>query len=345
MTMVAAIEAVSAADGAAGWCSMIASTTSSMAAFLPEATAREIYGDRTSITGGVFAPNGNGVATRRNGVAGFEVTGRWAWGSGTQHCRWVLGGASCDDGTFRLCWAPQTDVSVPRHLVHVGHAGLGLARLLVRRRVRAGRAHDPTRRHATGRRHSAGAVPELRPPRRWRVGGRPRHRPPRPRRVDRSRPGQDAAVLLAHAGEERLHADRGGPRRRAAPRGARLSPRAVGGHVADGAARRRGVDRRRASVSVRLPSTPRPPRRPSPTLRSRSPAAPRSTTRAGSDGHSRDAHVVTQHIQTAPKLNETIGKLLLGVDVDTDPVLIRPVLTAPDPRLRRDFCEPVRTNR
>ena len=26
----------------------------------------------------------------------------------------------------------------------------------------------------------------------------------------------------------------------------------------------------------------------------------------------RDVHVVTQHIQTAPKLNETIGKLLLG---------------------------------
>ncbi len=31
----------------------------------------------------------------------------------------------------------------------------------------------------------------------------------------------------------------------------------------------------------------------------------------------RDAHIVTQHIQTAPKLNETIGKLLLGIDVDT----------------------------
>jgi alkylation response protein AidB-like acyl-CoA dehydrogenase len=31
----------------------------------------------------------------------------------------------------------------------------------------------------------------------------------------------------------------------------------------------------------------------------------------------RDAHVVTQHIQTAPKLNETIGRLLLGIDVDT----------------------------
>jgi alkylation response protein AidB-like acyl-CoA dehydrogenase len=31
----------------------------------------------------------------------------------------------------------------------------------------------------------------------------------------------------------------------------------------------------------------------------------------------RDAHIVTQHIQTAPKLNETVGKLLLGLDVDT----------------------------
>jgi alkylation response protein AidB-like acyl-CoA dehydrogenase len=31
----------------------------------------------------------------------------------------------------------------------------------------------------------------------------------------------------------------------------------------------------------------------------------------------RDAHVVTQHIQTAPKLHETIGKVLLGQDADT----------------------------
>jgi len=31
----------------------------------------------------------------------------------------------------------------------------------------------------------------------------------------------------------------------------------------------------------------------------------------------RDAHVVTQHIQTAPKLNEKIGQLLLGQDTDT----------------------------
>ncbi len=28
----------------------------------------------------------------------------------------------------------------------------------------------------------------------------------------------------------------------------------------------------------------------------------------------RDVHVVTQHIMVAPKLNETLGKFLLGVD-------------------------------
>jgi hypothetical protein len=81
-TMVEAIEAVARADGAAGWCSMIASTTASMAAYLPAATAEEIYGDPSSITGGVFAPNGTGTATTVDGRQGFAVTGRWAWGSG-----------------------------------------------------------------------------------------------------------------------------------------------------------------------------------------------------------------------------------------------------------------------
>jgi alkylation response protein AidB-like acyl-CoA dehydrogenase len=110
VTLIEAIESVAIGDGAAGWCSMIASTTSSMAAFLPAETAQAIYGDPNVITGGVFAPNGVGVAIERDGVAGFDVTGQWAWGSGTQHCQWVLGGARCDDGTFRLCWFPQADV-------------------------------------------------------------------------------------------------------------------------------------------------------------------------------------------------------------------------------------------
>ena len=31
----------------------------------------------------------------------------------------------------------------------------------------------------------------------------------------------------------------------------------------------------------------------------------------------RDAHVPTQHLQVAPKLHETLGKLLIGQDADT----------------------------
>ncbi|MEM1334540.1 MAG: acyl-CoA dehydrogenase family protein [Actinomycetota bacterium] len=107
MTSTAIISALAYADGAAGWCSMIASTTSSMAAFLPEAGAREIYGDLRAVTGGVFAPNGIGTVVDD----GVTVSGRWAWGSGTQHCDWILGGARCDDQTFRLCWFPHDDVT------------------------------------------------------------------------------------------------------------------------------------------------------------------------------------------------------------------------------------------
>ena len=111
MTMAEAIEAVSHADGAAGWCSMIASTTASMAAYLPIEGAKQIYGDPLVVTGGVFAPNGRGRARRVDGVDGFEVTGRWSWGSGSQHCHWVLGGTRCDDDTFRLCWFSQDDLT------------------------------------------------------------------------------------------------------------------------------------------------------------------------------------------------------------------------------------------
>jgi alkylation response protein AidB-like acyl-CoA dehydrogenase len=105
-TMLDAIETIARADGAAGWCSMIASTTSSQALFLDPAAAHEIYDDPATVTGGVFAPNGAGAVEGDT----VTVTGRWQWGSGTQHCAWILGGTRCDDGTFRLCFFEAADV-------------------------------------------------------------------------------------------------------------------------------------------------------------------------------------------------------------------------------------------
>jgi alkylation response protein AidB-like acyl-CoA dehydrogenase len=83
-----AVEILAAADGSAGWCAMIAATTSVLAAYLPEAEARAVWGARGTATGGAFAPRG--IATAAPG--GWRVSGRWPFASGCQHCAWLVGG-------------------------------------------------------------------------------------------------------------------------------------------------------------------------------------------------------------------------------------------------------------
>jgi alkylation response protein AidB-like acyl-CoA dehydrogenase len=121
ITMVRAIEAVATADGAAGWCTMIASTTSSMSLFMEPEWAQRIYGDPKSITGGVFAPNGRAVVDGD----GWSVTGRWQWGSGTQHCNWITGGALSEDGQMHLMFFEAADVSIHDTWYSSGLRGTG----------------------------------------------------------------------------------------------------------------------------------------------------------------------------------------------------------------------------
>ncbi len=108
LVMAQAIETIARHDGAAGWCTMIASTTSSLSTYLPAETARAIYGDPAVVTGGVFARN----ATAESVDGGFRVTGRWMWGSGTQHCQWITGGAVDADGVGRGMFFPAEDVTI-----------------------------------------------------------------------------------------------------------------------------------------------------------------------------------------------------------------------------------------
>lgn len=89
-----AIETLSQADASAGWCLMISATTASLAARLDPTQARHIFGDPNVITGGVFAPVGRAVEDGDD----YVVTGRWKWGSHTQNCRWIAGGAMLMDG-------------------------------------------------------------------------------------------------------------------------------------------------------------------------------------------------------------------------------------------------------
>jgi alkylation response protein AidB-like acyl-CoA dehydrogenase len=316
VTLVEAIEAVARSDGAAGWCTMIASTTSSMASLLPESAAREIYGDRTSITGGVFAPNGKGEATTVDGVDGFSVTGRWAWGSGTQHCRWVLGGTLCDDGTFRLCWFPQSEVTFHDTWYTTGMRGSGsldysvngafvpavrtIQPAVTRPVVRTPLSQFPNFTllaagvSAVGLGVARRALDEL---------------------VDlaQGKKPQYSSKTLAQSGFTQIELARAEGKLRAA-RAFLLAElqsawdTAVAGDEVTVEAR----------TGIRLAATH------AATVGAE--VADVAFTLAGGTAVYdtsllgrclRDAHVVTQHIQTAPKLNETIGKLLLGIDVDT----------------------------
>jgi alkylation response protein AidB-like acyl-CoA dehydrogenase len=316
-TLVEVVEELARTDGATAWCTMIASTTSSLAAFLPPDTAREIYGPADVLTGGVFAPNGRGAAGERGGTAGFAVTGRWAWGSGTQHCHWVLGGARCDDDTFRLCWFPAELVEFHDTWYSAGLRGSGSldysvsdAFVPAERTIRPGATRSavdsPLARFpnfallaaavsAVGLGVGRHALDELvlvaegkRPQFSARTLAESTFTQVELARAD-ARLRAARAFLLSEIGATWSRVLAGDPVRlvdRAGIRSAAVHAATVGAEVAD--------------VAYTLAGG----------------TAVYETSPLGRC--SRDAHVVTQHIQTAPKLNETIGKVLLGLDADTD---------------------------
>jgi len=88
------LQVIACADGAVGWCQMIAATTGLMAASLPEPWARHMYGDSPdAVTSGVTAPLGTAVAVE----GGLRVSGRWPFGSACQISQWICGGCVVTD--------------------------------------------------------------------------------------------------------------------------------------------------------------------------------------------------------------------------------------------------------
>ena len=75
--LVTAIEEMSQADSAAGWCLMIAGTSGVTAPYLAREVARTIHGDPHTVTGGIFAPRGKAVRDAN----GYVVSGTWQWAS------------------------------------------------------------------------------------------------------------------------------------------------------------------------------------------------------------------------------------------------------------------------
>ncbi len=98
--LVKVVERLARADGSAAWCVFIGATSGLVAAFIEPGEAQRVFGDPLTITAGVFAPRGKAVHAVENGVAGYRVSGRWQWGSGSRNASYISGGALIlgDDG-------------------------------------------------------------------------------------------------------------------------------------------------------------------------------------------------------------------------------------------------------
>jgi alkylation response protein AidB-like acyl-CoA dehydrogenase len=82
---------------------MIANCTALTSFRLPVDWAEKIFRDPAACTGGFGMPAG----TARVVDGGLEVTGQWAWGSGTDHCTWIGGGVRVVDGDGEPAAAPD----------------------------------------------------------------------------------------------------------------------------------------------------------------------------------------------------------------------------------------------
>jgi alkylation response protein AidB-like acyl-CoA dehydrogenase len=311
VNLIDSVMAVASGDGAAGWCAGIASTTSSMAAFLEPEVASTVFASPNTATGGVFAPNGRGV---RQGD-GYRVTGRWQWGSGTQHCEWIVGGAMCDDGTQRVCFFPASDVEFLDTWHSVGMRGTGSLDIAVDDvfvpeafTVQPGfspvfvdepLAHFPNFTllalgiAATGLGVARRALDEL---------------------IDLAsdKKPQFSSRTLSQSGFAQSEFARAEARWRAARSLLRDEVRAAWESAVDGG--KVDVEQR---VAMRLAAAHA-------AVESIAAVDTAWTLAGGTAVYEtsvlgrclRDAHVVTQHIMVAPKLNETLGKFLLGADFD-----------------------------
>lgn len=92
------VREVARADASAGWVTMIYVTSAAAAHWVPEPGLADIFRNGPStLVAGVVAPRGRAIATSN----GFELSGRWAFGSGAADADWVGLGATIDNDPSR----------------------------------------------------------------------------------------------------------------------------------------------------------------------------------------------------------------------------------------------------
>jgi alkylation response protein AidB-like acyl-CoA dehydrogenase len=100
ITSICVLEAVSRADGAAGWTLMAADVAiGSAAAYLADAAVAAVFGRGDDpVIAGQGSANGRGVPE----AGGYRLSGHWSYGSGIAHAAWAHSGfLVVDDGETR----------------------------------------------------------------------------------------------------------------------------------------------------------------------------------------------------------------------------------------------------
>lgn len=92
-----AVERLARGDAAPAWCTFISITAAYGMAFASTDAVRDLLNAPGMKAAGVFAPMGRAVRAEVDGMAGYRVNGRWAWGSGTRNADWISGGCFIAD--------------------------------------------------------------------------------------------------------------------------------------------------------------------------------------------------------------------------------------------------------
>lgn len=85
-TQLEVLEELAAADGSTGWCGMINSDGGFVTSYLDADVARSLYPSLDRPTSVIAMPTGRAVATGD----GYDVSGQWAFASGSTHCDWFF---------------------------------------------------------------------------------------------------------------------------------------------------------------------------------------------------------------------------------------------------------------
>ncbi|GGB67393.1 acyl-CoA dehydrogenase family protein [Henriciella pelagia] len=107
------VEELARGDASAAWCAFIAITSAFSAANGDTPAIKSILNTPGTILSGVFAPNGRARKETVDGVEGYRISGRWAWGSGSQNAHWISGGCFILDDNDKLV---MKDDGRPQHL-------------------------------------------------------------------------------------------------------------------------------------------------------------------------------------------------------------------------------------